>query len=125
MAPMQEPVSVEPVKLTALTSGCSMIACPTWPAPCTMLTTPFGKPAISRIWTSSVPECGASSLGLKTTVLPQTSAGNIFHVGTATGKFQAEMRPHTPIGRRTLMLNLLRSSLGTVWPKRRRPSVAA
>ena len=52
-------------------------------------------------------------------------AGNIFHVGTATGKFQAVMRPHTPIGRRTVMLNLLFISDGTVWPKSWRPIVMA
>ncbi len=65
-----------------------------------------------------------SVAGLKTTVLPQTSAGAIFHEGIAIGKFHGVITPITPIGIRTLMLNLSRSSDGVVWPKRRRPSPA-
>jgi hypothetical protein len=72
-----------------------------------------------------VPVCGTSSAGLKTTAFPQSSAGNIFHVGMASGKLKGVMMPATPIGRRKLIAHLLRSSLGTVCPKRRRPSVAA
>ena len=65
-----------------------------------------------------------SVAGLKTTVLPQTSAGAIFQDGIAIGKFHGVITPTTPIGWRTLMLNLSRSSEGVVWPKRRRPSPA-
>jgi hypothetical protein len=61
---------------------------------------------------------------LKTTVLPQTSAGSVFQLGIAIGKFQGVITPTTPIGWRMLMLNLSRSSDGVVWPKRRRPSPA-
>ena len=43
-------------------------------------------------------ESGVSSDGLKTTVLPQTSAGMIFHDGIAIGKFHGVMIEHTPIG---------------------------
>src|SRR4029077_10877576 len=39
-----------------------------------------------------------SVAGLKTTVLPQTSAGAIFHTGMATGKFHGVMAPTTPSG---------------------------
>ena len=67
---------------------------------------------------------GASSAGLKTTVLPQMSAGRIFQDGTAIGKFQAVIMPHTPIGCRTDIANLLRSSEGVVCPNSRRPSPA-
>ena len=63
-----------------------------------------------------------SVAGLKTTVLPQTSAGAIFQEGIAIGKFQGVITPTTPIGWRMLMLNLSRSSEGVVWPKSRRPS---
>ena len=40
------------------------------------------------------------SPGLMITVFPQTSAGNIFQVGMASGKLKGVMRPHTPMGRR-------------------------
>ena len=63
-----------------------------------------------------------SVAGLKTTVLPDTSAGVIFQDGIAIGKFQGVITPITPIGIRTDMLNLSRSSDGVVWPNRRRPS---
>ena len=58
-----------------------------------------------------------SVAGLKTTVLPHTSAGAIFHDGIAIGKFHGVIAPTTPIGCRTLMLNLSRSSDGVVCPK--------
>jgi hypothetical protein len=61
---------------------------------------------------------------LNTTVLPHTSAGRIFHDGTAIGKFQAVIIPQTPIGWRSDIANLSRSSDGTVWPNMRRPSPA-
>jgi hypothetical protein len=48
------------------------------------------------------------------TAFPHTSAGNIFHVGIAT-----------PMGRRHVIAHFDRSSLGTVCPNKRRPSVAA
>ena len=52
-------------------------------------------------------ESGVSSAGLMTHVLPQTSAGKSFHEGIAMGKFQGAIMPHTPIGMRTAMANLL------------------
>ena len=55
-----------------------------------------------------------SVAGLNTTVLPHTIAGAIFHDGIAIGKFQGVITPTTPIGARTLMLNLSRSSDGVV-----------
>ena len=41
--------------------------------------------------TSAHGEAGASSAGLKTTQLPNASAGAIFHAGIASGKFQGVM----------------------------------
>jgi len=52
------------------------------------------------ISTSTCPVCGTSSAGLNTHAFPQTSAGNIFHVGMASGKLNGVMIPQTPIGRR-------------------------
>ena len=66
-----------------------------------------------------------SVAGLNTTVLPHISAGKIFQVGMAMGKFHGVIMPHTPMGRRTLMPNLLGNSHGTVSPNSRRPSPAA
>ena len=65
-----------------------------------------------------------SSAGFNTTVLPQMSAGMIFQDGMAMGKFHGVIKPQTPMDWRTLMANLLGSSEGVVWPKRRRPSPA-
>ena len=39
------------------------------------------------------------SAGLSTTVLPQASAGAIFHASMSNGKFQGITWPQTPIGR--------------------------
>src|SRR5574341_1706084 len=41
---------------------------------------------------------GVNVAGLKTTVLPATSAGAIFQVGIATGKFQGVTHATTPSG---------------------------
>ena len=68
------------------------------------------------------PSAGVSVAGLKTTVFPATSAGAIFHDGIAIGKFHGVMTPMTPIGIRTDIWNLFRSSDGVVCPKSRRPS---
>ena len=81
-------------------------------------------PASVRISTNRVAVCGVSSAGLSTTVLPQSNAGNIFHVGIAMGKFHGVISAHTPTGMRTDMANLSGSSAGVVSPKRRRPSPA-
>jgi hypothetical protein len=89
-----------------------------------MLMTPSGKPASTSNSTKRCPSSGVSVAGLNTTVFPHTSAGAIFQDGIAIGKFQGVITPTTPIGIRTLMLNLSRSSDGVVCPCRRRPSPA-
>ncbi len=49
----RSPVSVEPVKETTRTWGWETSASPTpWPGPVTMLSTPGGSPASSKIWTN-------------------------------------------------------------------------
>jgi aldehyde dehydrogenase (NAD+) len=58
-------------------------------------------------------------------MFPALLCGNAFQVGIAIGKLKGVMSPQTPIGRRYVIAHLFRSSLGTTWPKRRRPSVAA
>jgi hypothetical protein len=69
-------------------------------------------------------ETEVSEAGLRTMVLPRTSAGIIFQQGMAVGKFHGVISPQTPTGSRTAMANLLASSEGTLWPNRRRPSPA-
>ena len=119
------PVVDEPVNEMIATSGLSTIASPTSPpAPVTRLTTPGGKPASAISSTRSVAQCGVSDDGLKTTVLPVTSAGIVFQHGIAIGKFQGVMMPATPSGWRMLIAHLSGSSDGTVSPAIRRPSPA-
>ena len=123
---MSRPTSVDPVNEITLIVGCFSIGSPTSrPPPVTTFHTPFGNPASSKTSASMITASGVSEAGLMTTVLPQISAAIPFHAGIAIGKFQGVMRPATPRGARTAMLNLLWSSDGVVTPKRRRPSPAA
>ena len=63
-----------------------------------MFSTPAGTPACSKISTTLAPVNGVSVAGLKTTVLPATSAGEIFQTGMETGKFHGVMAATTPRG---------------------------
>ena len=60
--------------------------------------------------TRSARSAACRSTGLKTTVLPVTSAGIIFQHGIAIGKFHGVMIPATPIGSRMLIAHLSGSS---------------
>src|SRR4029079_6756467 len=93
------PTSVDPVNETMRIVSLTSIALPTLPPPpVTRFTTPRGMPASSRILTKFNADSGVSVAGLKTTVLPQTSAGMIFQDGIAIGKFHGVMIAATPIG---------------------------
>jgi hypothetical protein len=89
---------VEPVKETTFTRSSDVIGVPTSASPVTMLTTPLGIPASVRTLTKLSAESGVLDEGLKTIVLPQTSAGIIFHDGIAIGKFHGVMIEQTPSG---------------------------
>lgn len=105
--------------------GCLINAAPvSLPEPVTRLMTPFGKPANSRISTNAYAHIGVSEDGLKTMVLPQIKAAEIFQAGMAMGKFQGVMIPTTPRGMRMEQANLLFNSEGVVWPCSLRPSPA-
>ncbi len=52
----------------------------------------------SKISTINAAVRGVRLAGLKTTVLPETSAGAIFQIGIATGKFQGVMIATGPTG---------------------------
>ena len=64
-----------------------------------MLTTPGGSPACRQISANSSAVSGVVSAGLSTTVLPQASAGAIFHASISSGKFHGMTCPATPSGR--------------------------
>src|SRR5258708_34514950 len=96
------PVRVEPVNDTAAIAGCSISACPVAaPLPCTILSTPGGRPASMQTCDSMNAVSGVISDGLATTVLPAASAGAIFQVNRYSGRFHGEMQPTTPTGARS------------------------
>src|SRR5438128_12430911 len=96
---MAAPISLCALKLSALTVELGISTSPTSePAPTTMLSTPGGTPAASKISTAFMAVNAVMVAGLKTTVVPATSAGAIFHTGIATGKFQGVMQATTPNG---------------------------
>src|SRR3972149_2711722 len=75
-------VAVEPVKCTPARSAEASAGSPTWaPEPGTMLTTPGGSPAASRISMMKCAAYTADDAGFQTTVFPM-SAG-------AVGRFPA------------------------------------
>jgi hypothetical protein len=92
------PVADSPVNTMRSIAGDSVSHCPaaSGPKPCTTLSTPSGKPARSASRAMIVADAGESSAGLSTTVLPQASAGTIFHVSSISGKFQGAMAAATP-----------------------------
>ena len=59
---------------------------------------------------------GVYSAGFHTTALPHTSAGTMYQLGTATGKFPAVTIAATPTGVRNVKSCLSGISLGTVCP---------
>ena len=98
------PTSVEPVNPIFATSGCSISRCPTTePLPTTTFSTPSGIPASRASSPRRIVESGVSSAGLITIVLPQASAGPIFHDAMLRGKFHGVIRPTTPSGSRKVM----------------------
>jgi hypothetical protein len=92
------PTAVEPVNATLSTSGWLTIAAPVSPAPVRMLTTPGGRSACWQISANSSAVNGVVSAGFSTTVLPQASAGAIFHESISSGKFHGMTWPATPSG---------------------------
>ena len=102
---MRAPVSVPPVNEIAETSGWATIASPALPPlPCTIFSTPGGRPHSILISPSRAAVAGVSSLGLATTGLPAASAGAIFQVKRYRGRFQGEITPAIPTGCRITVL---------------------
>src|SRR5207248_6251846 len=93
------PVTVPPVNEMVLIFGCAVMAAPTLgPVPCTMLRTPFGRPASRASSAKMNAVMGVSSLGLATAVLPTAIAGAIFQLSRYSGRFQGEINPAIPRG---------------------------
>src|SRR3546814_8582514 len=89
---MSLPTVVLPGNDTALTAGCTTIASPTFgPSPCTMLSTPAGRPIFAASSPNIVAVIGVISDGFATTVLPAASAGAIFQVNRYSGRFRGEI----------------------------------
>ena len=63
-----------------------------------MLTTPGGSSAWRQMSAKISAVSGVVSAGLSTTVLPQASAGAIFHASISSGKFHGMIWPATPSG---------------------------
>src|SRR6476661_1885572 len=93
------PTPFEPVNEIAFTAGWLMISSPaSEPEPSTRFSTPGGIPASVNNSTILTAVAGVRVAGLKTTVLPATSAGAIFQMGIATGKFHGVTQATTPSG---------------------------
>src|SRR6185312_8401721 len=90
------PTSVEPVKPTKRTAGCSHNTLPIADElPVRILNTPLGTPARSA---SASAVSGVWLAGFKTTVQPAASAGDTLRVIIEQGKFHGVIAPQTPIG---------------------------
>src|ERR1700744_3448877 len=93
------PTSVDPVKPTKRTAGCSHSTLPIGGAsPVMILNTPFGTPAFSAKATSANALSGVSLAGFSTPVQPAASAGDTLRAIIEFGKFQGVIAPQTPIG---------------------------
>src|ERR1700686_2508294 len=93
------PTSVDPVKPTKRTAGCSHRTLPIGgAAPVMTLNTPLGTPAFSASAASASALSGVSLAGFKTTVQPAASAGDTLRVIIEFGKFHGVIAPQTPIG---------------------------
>src|SRR3546814_4363319 len=83
------PTSVDPVKLSFLTSGLPVSSPPiARDPPVITLNSPAGSPASSASAASASAEKGVSLAGFRTTAQPAASAGAILRVIMADGKFQ-------------------------------------
>ena len=100
------PTSVEPVKDSFRTLGSASIAPTSGPGFVvgSTLTTPSGTPASARMAAIARADSGVSLAGFSTTVQPAASAGPIFLVAMAAGKFHGVTSTLTPTGWRSTMI---------------------
>src|SRR5690606_12926080 len=93
------PVTVPPVNVMASTPGFATKAAPALlPYPCTIFSTPSGKPISMHSSDSIYAVIGVISDGFATTQLPAARAGAIFHESKYSGRFQGDIAATTPRG---------------------------
>src|SRR5699024_3555912 len=92
--------------------------------PVTRFTTPFGNPAFSHNSISLTAVSGLSPDGFIMTVQPAASAGPIFRVNIAAGKFHGVIAATTPTGFLQTCSRLPGTWVGMVSPYIRFPSSA-
>ncbi len=110
------PTSVEPVKATLATSGCSMRRVPmTEPLPDTTWSTPSGMPATRASSARRSAVRGVISAGFTMMVFPVARAGPTFQEVMAIGKFHGTMAATTPSGSWKVMSTP--PATGTVAPR--------
>ena len=95
---MALPTAVEPVNATLLTFGCAESVAPVFPAPLTILITPFGTPASVQSCAKNMAVRGVDSAGFRTIEFPIAIAGAIFHASIKNGKFHGIICATTPTG---------------------------
>ncbi len=104
VAATARPIGTEPVAETIATSRFSASAAPSARPPTITCVSPAGASGPNRAIARSQIFCTASAVsgvfsdGFHSTGSPQTSASAAFHDQGATGKLNAVMTPHTPIG---------------------------
>ena len=114
------PTAVEPVNETLRIRG-SFISGPTTRLAedeVTMLSTPAGRPARSRISASASIDSGVCCAGLTIIVQPAATAGPILRVPIAIGKFQGVISRQGPTG--CFIVSIRPTPLGAV---AKRPSI--
>ena len=117
------PIRVDPVKDIAATFELVTSSSPTAaPDPVIRLKTPSGRSTASHILAISVATCGVAEAGLRTMVFPYTSAGAIFQMGIASGKFHGVIRVTTPKGIRLVYRRMFGFTEGTTDPTGFEPS---
>jgi hypothetical protein len=94
------PTSVDPVKESLRVRGSLMSGSIVRPEllAVTTLSTPAGSPASSKIAASASMLNGVCLAGFTTMVQPAATAGPIFRVPIAMGKFHGVMNKHGPTG---------------------------
>src|SRR5262249_18532254 len=93
------PTSVDPVKPTKRTAGCSHSTLPIADElPVRMLNTPFGTPAFSASATSASAVSGVSLAGLSTTGQPAASAGDTLRGVIEAGEIHRVIAAPGPSG---------------------------
>ena len=112
------PTAVEPVKLSARTTGLLVSVRPIVSAssPVTTLNTPAGSPACAPSSASASAVNGVASAGLTIIGQPAASAAPAFRVIIAAGKFQGVIAAVTPIGCRSTMMCCPRFGAGMTSP---------